>query len=44
MEDSGMLVDVHVFFIRGRSTDYNIFMLERMIEMAKVREENTRVW
>ena len=39
MEDSGMLVDVHVFFIRGRRTDYNIFMLERMIEMAKVRKE-----
>ena len=27
------------FFRRGRRTDDNLFMLERMIEMAKVRKE-----
>ena len=27
------------FFRRGRRTDDNLFMLERIIEMAKVRKE-----
>ena len=38
VEESGMLGDVH-FFRRGRRTDDNLFMLERMIEMAKVSKE-----
>ena len=33
-----MLGDVHVFK-RGRRTEDNLFMLEGMIEMAKVRKE-----
>ena len=39
VEESGMLGDVQVFFRRGRRTDDNLFMLEGMIEMAKVRKE-----
>ena len=39
VEESGMLGDVQGFFRRGRRTDDNLFMLERMIEMAKVRKE-----
>ena len=39
VEESGMLGDVQVFFRRGRRTDDNLFMIERMIEMAKVRKE-----
>ena len=39
VEDSGMLGDVQVVFGRGRRTDDNLFMLERIIEMAKVRKE-----
>ena len=39
VEESGMLGDVQVFFRRGRRTDDNLFMLERMIKMAKVRKE-----
>ena len=38
VEESGMLGDVH-FFRQGRRIDANLFMLERMIEMAKVRKE-----
>ena len=34
-----MLGDVQVFFRRGRRIDDNLFMLERMIEMANVRKE-----
>ena len=39
VEESGMLGDVQEGFRRGRRTDDNLFMLERMIEMAKVRKE-----
>ena len=39
VEESGMLCDVQVFFRRGRRTEDNLFMLEKMIEMAKVRKE-----
>ena len=39
VEESGMLGDVQGGFRRGRRTDDNLFMLERMIEMAKVRKE-----
>ena len=39
VEESGMLGDVQGFFRRGHRTDDNLFMLERMIEMAKVRKE-----
>ena len=39
VEESGMLGDVQGVFRRGRRTDANLFMLERMIEMAKVRKE-----
>ena len=38
VEESGMLGDVQVFFRRERRTDDNLFMLERIIEMAKVRK------
>ena len=36
--EGGMLGDVH-FFRRGRRPEDNLFMLERMIEMEKVRKE-----
>ena len=39
VEESGMLGDVQFFFWRGRRTDDNLFMLERMIEMAKIGKE-----
>ena len=39
VEKSGMLGDIQGGFRRGRSTEGNLFMLERMIEMAKVRKE-----
>ena len=38
MEKSGMLGNIQGGFIKGRRTD-NFFMLERMIEMVKVRKE-----
>ena len=34
-----MLGDVHVIFRRGCRTEDNLVMLERIIEMAKVRKE-----
>ena len=34
-----MLGDIQGGFRRGRRTEDNLFMLERMIEMAKVRKE-----
>ena len=34
-----MMGDVHAFFRRGRRTEDNLFMLERIIETAKVRKE-----
>ena len=37
VEESGML-DIQGGFRRGRRTEDNLFMLERMIEMAKVRK------
>ena len=39
VEESGMLGVVQFFFRRGSRTDDNLFMLERMIKMAKVRKE-----
>ena len=39
VEETGMLGDVQGSFKRGRRTEYNLFMLERMMEMAKVRSE-----
>ena len=39
VEESGMLGDVQGGFRRGRRTEGDIFMLERMIEMAKERKE-----
>ena len=39
VEKSGMLGVVQGVFRRGRRTDANLFMLERIIEMAKVRKE-----
>ena len=39
VEESGLLCDVQFFFRRRRRTEDNLFMLERMIEMAKVRKE-----
>ena len=36
VEESGMLGDVQVFLRRGRRAYDNLFMPERMIEMAKV--------
>ena len=37
--DSGMLGEVQGGFRRGRHTEYNLFMLERLIEMVKGRKE-----
>ena len=39
VEESGTLGDVHGGFRRGRRTEDNLFMLERMIEIEKVRKE-----
>ena len=39
VEETGMLGDVQGGFRRGRRTEDNLFMLERMMEMAKVRGE-----
>ena len=39
VEGSGMLGDIQGGFRRGLRTEDNLFMLERMIEMAKVRKE-----
>ena len=37
-EDSGMLGEIQCGFRRGRRTEYNLFMFERLIEMVKVRK------
>ena len=37
VEESGMLGDIQGGFRMGRRTEDNLFMLERMIEMAKVK-------
>ena len=37
-EDSGMLGEIQCGFRRGRRTEDNLFMLERLIEMVKGRE------
>ena len=34
-----LLGDIQGGFRRGRRTEYNLFMLEKMIEMVKVRNE-----
>ena len=39
VEESEMLGDIQGGFRKGRRTEDNLFMLERMIEMAKVRKE-----
>ena len=39
VEESGMLGDIQGGFRRGRRTADYLFMLERIIEMAKVRKE-----
>ena len=39
VEESGMLGDIQGGFRKGRRTEANLFMLERMVEMAKVRKE-----
>ena len=38
-EDSGLLGVMQGGFRRGRRTEYNLFMLERLIEMVKRRKE-----
>ena len=38
-EDSGMLGEIQGGFRRGRCTEDNLFMLERLIEMVKGRKE-----
>ena len=38
-EDSGMLGEIQGGFRRGRRTEDNLFMLERLIEMVKGRKE-----
>ena len=38
-EDSGMLGELLDGFRRGRRTEDNLFMLERLIEMVKGRNE-----
>ena len=40
-EDSGMLGEIQGGFRRGRHTEDNLFMLERLIEMVKGRKEET---
>ena len=39
VEESGMLDDIQEGFRMGRRTEDNLFMLERMIDMVKVRKE-----
>ena len=39
VEESGMLGDIQCGFRRGRRTEDNLIMLERMIDMAKVRKK-----
>ena len=39
VEESWMLGDIQCGFRRGRRTEDNLFMLERMIENAKIRKE-----
>ena len=39
VEESGMLGDIQGGFRWGQRTEDNLFMLERMIELAKVRKE-----
>ena len=39
VEESGMIGDIQGGSRRGRRTEDTLFMLERMIEMAKVRKE-----
>ena len=39
VEESDMLADIQGGFRKGRRTELNLFMLERMIEMVKVRKE-----
>ena len=39
VEESGMLGDIQGGFRMGRRIEDNFFMLERMIEMVKVRKE-----
>ena len=43
VEESGMLGDIQGGFRKGRRTEDNLFMLERMIEMAK-EKRNGRWW
>ena len=38
-EDSGMLGEIQCVFRKGRRTEDNLFMLERLIEMVKGRKE-----
>ena len=38
VEESGMFSDIQGGFRRGRRTEGNMFMLERMIEMAKIKK------
>ena len=38
-EDSGLLGEIQGSFRRGRRTEYNLFMLERLIEMVKGRKD-----
>ena len=38
-KESGMLSDIQGGFRKGRWTEDNLVMLERMIEMAQVRKE-----
>ena len=38
-EDSGMLGEIQGGFRRGRHTEYNLVMLERLIEMVKGRKK-----
>ena len=39
VEESGMLCDIQDVFRMRRRTEDNLLILERMIEMAKVRKE-----
>ena len=40
IENSGMLVEVQGGFRRGRMTNDNLFMIERLFEVTRSRKDN----
>ena len=39
IEDGGLMGEIQGGFRRGRRTEYNLFMLRRLIEMVKGRKD-----